>query len=70
MSNADRYQIIVSQKKNLTKPVANKSTGKTSITIKVKKKKTYFVAVRGYVTDALGEITCGKYSAVKKVKVK
>lgn len=70
VSNADRYQIIVSQKKNLTKPVANKTTGKTSITIKVKKKKTYFVAVRGYVTDALGEITCGKYSAVKKVKVK
>ena len=70
VSTADRYQVIVSTTKKFKKLTADKNTAKTSISIKVKKKKTYYVMVRAYVKDAAGEITCGPYSAVKKVKVK
>ena len=68
VANADRYQIVVATDKKFKKITVDKTTAKTSISIKVKKKKTYFVKVRAYVEDALGENTCGAYSAVKKVK--
>ena len=70
VSSADRYQILVSKKKSFGKLIAKKTTANTSITIKIKKKGTYYVMVRGYVEDALGGITCGKYSKVKKIRVK
>ncbi|MBQ4463011.1 MAG: hypothetical protein II915_01205, partial [Eubacterium sp.] len=69
-ANTSRYQIVVSTSKNFKKLIANKSTDKTSITVKVKKKKTYYVKVRGYAEDAFGGITYGDYIGVKKVKVK
>ena len=69
VANADRYQIVVSTGKSFSKLAAEKTTAKTKISIKVKKKQTYYIKVRGYVTDALGLITCGKYSKVKKIKV-
>lgn len=48
-----------------------KTTTKTAYTISgLKKGKTYYVRVRAYKVDSTGKKIYGKYSAVKKVKIK
>ena len=54
-------------KKAATKTVTSKKTTKT---VKGLKKGTYYVKVRAYKTDSTGKKVYGKYTSVKKVKVK
>lgn len=61
------YQIQYSANKKFKKAVKSKKTKKTSITLKVPKKKTYYIRVRAYKGTSKNY---GKWSAVKKVKVK
>lgn len=53
------------------KKAKTKTTKKTTFTIKkLKKKKTYYVRVRAYTIDANRKKVQGKWSKVKKVKIK
>ncbi len=64
--NASKYEIFYSNIKGLKKSVNTVTTKKTSYTFKkLKKGKTYYVKVR-----AIKGNTVGKWSAVKKVKIK
>lgn len=65
-TNAKKYQIQYSTNKKFKKATKTKVTSKLKITIKgLKKKKTYYVRVRGVNGKAYG-----KWSKVKKVKIK
>ena len=44
--------------------------GETEHVSGLTKGKTYYVKVRAYKTDSTGQAVYGKYSAVKKVKIK
>ncbi len=69
VNKADGYQIQVAQKKTF-KGKKSVTTTKTSYTIKkLKKKKTYYVRVRAYKMNGQKKVY-GKWSAVKKVKIK
>ncbi|MBR4759222.1 MAG: fibronectin type III domain-containing protein, partial [Lachnospiraceae bacterium] len=71
ISGAKGYEIQYSTKKNFKKNSKTKTTKKVKYTIKsLKKKKTYYVRVRAYKTDVAGKKVYGKWSKVKKVKVK
>lgn len=71
VSGAKGYEISYSTNKKFKKSVIKKTTKKTTYTIKkLKKGKTYYVRVRAYKIDSTGKKVYGKYSAVKKVKVK
>ena len=69
LTNISGYQIQYAPNKKFKK-AKRKTVKSTSVTIKkLKKKKTYFVRVRAYkLVD--GKKVYGKWSAVKKVKVK
>ena len=69
LTNISGYQIQYAPNKKFKK-AKSKTVKSTSITIKkLKKKKTYFVRVRAYkLVD--GKKVYGKWSAVKKVKIK
>ena len=68
-SNADGYQIQYALNKKFKK-AKSKTVKSTSVTIKkLKKKKTYFVRVRAY-KAVDGKKVYGKWSSVKKVKIK
>lgn len=67
------YTIQVSTKKTFkSKYTKNYSAKKENISkkVKVKKKGMYYVRIRGEKKDSFGNIIHGKWSAVKKVKVK
>lgn len=65
------YQYQWSTSKNFKKNYLTKTTKKTSVTISTSKsKKTYYVRVRAYKTHSNGKKYYGKWSKVKKVKVK
>lgn len=65
-SNAKKYQIQYSMNKKFKKGNKTKVTNKLKYTIKgLKKKKTYYVRVRG-----INGKTYGKWSKAKKVKIK
>ena len=69
VKNADGYQIQYAPNKKFKK-AKRKTIKSTSVTIKkLKKKKTYFVRVRAYKL-ADGKKVYGKWSSVKKVKIK
>lgn len=69
ISGASGYQVSYGLKKNFKK-AKKKTTTKTSYTIKkLKKKKKYYVRVRAYTLSG-GKKVYGKWSSVKKVKVK
>ena len=69
VSDADGYQITYSTnskfKKSKKKTVLNTSV----ILKKLKKKKTYYVKLRAYKNAGTGK-KFGKYSAVKRIKIK
>lgn len=71
VKGADGYQLVYATNKKFTqskKMVTMKSTSKTIS--KLKKGKTYYVKVRAYTKDSKGKKIYGKYSGVKKVKIK
>lgn len=73
IKGADGYQIKFTKKKNSKKAVLKKFVKKLKVTIKSKKlknKKKLFVRVRAYKLDANGKKVYGKWSKVKKVKIK
>ena len=68
-ATAKGYQVQYSTSRKF-KSKKTKTTGKTSLTIKnLKKKKTYYVRVRAYKT-VNGKKSYGKWSSVKKIKIK
>ena len=69
---ADGYQISYATKKNFSgAKKKNVNVYKDSMTIKkLKKGKTYYVRVRAYVEDDYGSKIYGKWSSVKKIKIK
>lgn len=77
ISGAKGYQIAVyktrKNAKNNKKAIVRKFVKKVNITVKSKKlknKKKLFVRARAYVLDASGKKLYGKWSNVKKVKIK
>lgn len=69
--NCTGYQYQWSTSKNFKKNYLTKTSKNTSVTIKTSKsKKTYYVRVRAYVKHPNGTKYYGKWSTVKKVKVK
>ena len=72
ISGAKGYQITYSTSKKFskktTKTIYSKSTAKTLS--KLKKGKKYYVKVRAYKLDSTGERVYGKYSKVKRLKLK
>lgn len=65
------YQYQWSTSKNFKKNYLTKTTKKTNVTISTSKsRKTYYVRVRAYKTHSNGKKYYGKWSKVKKVKVK
>lgn len=69
--NCTGYQYQWSTSKKFKKNYLTKTTKNTSVTIKTSKsKKTYYVRVRAYVKHPNGKKYYGKWSTVKKVKVK
>ena len=69
---ADGYQISYSKKKNFSgAKKKNTNAYKGSVTLKnLSKGKTYYVRIRSYVKGDYGSKVYGKWSAVKKVKIK
>ncbi|MCR5791530.1 MAG: family 43 glycosylhydrolase [Lachnospiraceae bacterium] len=73
VSGAKGYTVLVATDKKFKKGLkkVNLSAKKTSVTVsKLKKGKTYYVKVCAYTKNAKGTKISGKYSAVKKIKVK
>lgn len=69
-SNIAGYEFLYARNKGFTKGKKKKFTNKTTVTIKkLKRKKTYFVKVRAYRKSGTKKVF-GKYSKVKKVKIK
>ena len=69
---ADGYEVACAlSKKKLSKVKKYKTFTKTKFNVtKLKKGKTYFIKIRAFKKDAAGKRTYGKWSKVKKVKVK
>ncbi len=61
---------MVSTTKKFKKSKTVSVKGKTSATVKKLSKKKYFVKVCAYILDRTGKKVYGKYSAVKRVKIK
>ena len=69
VSSAQKYQIQISVNKKFKKKKSIQ-TKKTKYTIKkLKKKKTYYIRVRAYKMNGKKKVY-GKWSMVKKVKIK
>ena len=72
INNTNGYEIQYSTSKKFKNKSTKKVTKKsTSVTIsKLKKKKTYYVRVRAYKIDSAGKKIYGKWSTIKKIKIK
>ena len=72
--NADGYEIRYAARKSMKKAktvTVKAAATTTSKTLKhLKKGKTYYVAVRGYSYDTKGNIVYGRWSKVKKTKIR
>lgn len=69
-ASVDGYQLVYAQNKKFTKTKKTKITKKTTVTIKkLKRKKTYYVKVRAFRKNGNKKVY-GKFSKVKKVKIK
>lgn len=70
LSGVSGYEVSIATKKNFKKGKKTANTTKVSYTFKkLKTNTTYYVRVRAYNIDN-GTKVYGKYSAVKKIKVK
>mgnify|MGYP000562171046 CR=1 FL=1 len=68
---AQGYQIQYALDKRFRKNMKTVTTKSTSKTIKkLKKKKTYYVRVRAYRKDSMGNYIYGSYSSSKNLKIK
>ncbi|MFQ9515238.1 MAG: Ig-like domain-containing protein [Eubacterium sp.] len=73
ISGAKGYEVQILKSKKAKKALARKNVKKIKVTIKSKKlknKKKLYVKVRAYVLDAKGNKVYGKWSKVKKIKIK
>lgn len=71
VAGAAGYKVLYTTDKKFKKGVKTVSTKKTKcVSKKLKKGKKYFIKVRAFKKDKDGKTVYGKYSAVKKVKVK
>ena len=74
IKEAKGYEVQYALNKKFTKSKKTKaitSASKVSLTVKkLKKGKTYYVRVRAYNNDSKGSKAYGKWSAVKKIKIK
>ncbi len=71
VSGAKGYRIQYSTSKKFKKGTKTKTTTKTSYTLSgLKKGKTYYVRVCAYKLDSKNSKIYGKYSSVKKIKIK
>ena len=71
VSGTSGYEVVYSTDKKVKKNCVSVKTKAKSRTLKgLKKGKTYYVKVRAYKTDSTGQAVYGKYSAIKKVKIK
>lgn len=71
VSGAKGYEMVYTTDKNFKKSKKTVRFTSTSKTVKsLKKGKTYYVKVRAYKVDSANKRVYGKYSAVKKVKIK
>ncbi len=71
VDNVKGYEVSYALNKKFTKSNIIKTSSKSSFTAnKLKKDKTYYVRVRAYNIDSDGLKIYGKWSAVKKVKIK
>lgn len=67
------YQLLMSSDKNFKKNTRTRTFGKsvTKVTVTgLQSNKTYYAKVRGVRTSSSGKKTYGKYSTVKKCKIK
>ena len=70
-SGAKGYQITYATNSRFTKgKVVKTTTGRTVTFKRLKKNTTYYVRVRAYKVDSTGRKVYGKYSTVKKIKIK
>lgn len=71
ISAASVYQLQCALNKKFTKGKKSWVTKKTTYTIKkLTEKKTYYIRVRAYEIKTDGEKKFGKWSVVKKIKIK
>ena len=71
IKNVSGYEIQYALNKKLSKNKKSKLTDKNKLTLKkLKKSKTYYVKIRAYNVNSKGTKTFGKWSAVKKIKIK
>jgi len=71
VKKAEGYRIIYATNKKFTKNRQTFITKKKSVTVKkLRKKATYYFRVCAYRTDSAGEKVYGKYSVMKKVKIR
>lgn len=69
VSDANGYEVSYATNKKF-KSAKKQITVKTTITLKnMKKGKTYYVRVRAYKLDSVGEKVYGKWSKIKKMKI-
>ena len=64
------YEVMCSSKKNMKKNVKRNTFNASSGTLTVAKKGTIYVKARVYKLDSAGYKVYGKWSSIKKVKVK
>ena len=71
VKNAKGYVLELSTHKKFKKNTTKKKTAKSVYTInKLKSGKTYYVRVRAYKLNSKKQKVYGKYSSVKKIKIK
>ena len=71
VKDAKGYEVQYALNKKFTKSKKSKTTIKLTLTVKkMKKGKTYYVRVRAYNMDSGSNKVYGKWSAVKKVKIR
>ncbi|MBO4337029.1 MAG: hypothetical protein J5842_03055, partial [Lachnospiraceae bacterium] len=65
------YQIIYARDRKFKKGKKTKKTAKTALKLKkLKKGSTYFIRIRSYTRRSDGTLVYGKWSGIKKIKIK
>ena len=63
------YELRYSTESSMKNATTKKVTAQKATITRLKKKATYYVQVRGYVKDDKGNVTYGKWSTAKKIKI-